>query len=142
MKWWIDRPRLMGSHNPKQDELEIEGLSAVVSLLHPAEQGLNYDPEIPGVTWYSIPVRDFTAPSVSDLFHFVEMVERSEGTVLVHCRGGCGRTGTFGAAWLMRRGDLSAEEAIGMLREENPHAVETEGQKEVLELFEKSGQRL
>lgn len=127
----------MGSHNPAMDELEIAGLSAVVSLLHPEEPGSYDDPGIPGVTWYSIPVRDFTAPSVSDLFRFVEIVERAEGTVLVHCLGGCGRTGTFGAAWLMRKGDLSAENAIGMLREVNPHAVETDGQKEVLELFEK-----
>jgi protein-tyrosine phosphatase len=142
MKWWIDRSRLMGSCNPTQDELDIEGLTAVVSLLDLSEQELNYDPETLEAKWYSIPVKDFTAPSLEDLFRFIEIVEGSEGTVLVHCQGGSGRTGTFGAAWLMRHDGSSAAEAIGLIRKKNPHAVETEGQKEVLELFEKRNQRL
>lgn len=137
MRWWIDKPKLMGSHNPKQSELKIENLTTIVSLIDPREGRLNYNPAIPGVKWIEIPVKDFTAPSVENLLHFVKVVEESPGTVLVHCEGGSGRTGTFGAAWLMRTGEIWATRAIEMLREENPNAVETDEQKTILIGFEK-----
>ena len=137
MRWWIDKPKLIGSHNPKQSELKIENLTTIVSLIDPTEGRLNYNPAIPGVKWIEIPVKDFTAPSVESLLHFVKVVEEAPGTVLVHCEGGCGRTGTFGAAWLMRTGEIWATRAIEILREANPHAVETEDQKTILIGFEK-----
>ncbi len=84
-----------------------------------------------------IPVRDYTAPTVENLLHFLQIVEESPGTVLVHCEGGNGRTGTFGAAWLMRTGEIWATRAIELLRENNPEAVETDEQKAVLIGFEK-----
>lgn len=137
MRWWIDKPKLMGAHNPKQAELKIEDLSTIVSLIDPTEATLNYNPAIPGVKWIEIPVRDYQAPSLDNLLKFVRIVEEAPGTVLVHCQGGCGRTGTFGAAWIMRTGEIWASRAIDLLREENPFAVETEEQKAVLIRFEK-----
>lgn len=137
MRWWIDEPKLMGSHNPRQSELKIKDLSTIVSLIEPREGKLNYNPAIPGVRWVEIPVKDFDFPSVDNLLHFVKTVKESPGTVLVHCEGGNGRTGTFGAAWLMRTGEIWASRAIDMLREKNPHAVETDEQKAVLIRFEK-----
>jgi protein-tyrosine phosphatase len=137
MQWWIDKPKLMGSHNPEQWELGIKNLSTIVSLIDPSEQRLRYNPAIPGVKWVEIPVRDYDAPSLEKLLRFVRLVEGSPGTVLVHCEGGSGRTGTFGAAWLMRDGDTSATAAIEKLRETNPHAVETDEQKVILIRFEK-----
>ena len=136
MQWWIDKPKLVGSHNPKQSELRFENLTTIISLIDPMEQRLNYNPAIPGIRWIEIPVRDFAPPALEKLFRFVKIVEEAEGTVLVHCEGGQGRTGTFGAAWLMRNGELSATDAIDALREINPYAVETEEQKAVLIRFE------
>lgn len=138
MRWWIDEPKLIGSHNPRQSELKIENLSTIVSLIDTKEGRLNYNPAIPGVTWVEIPLKDFSAPSVENLMHFVKVVEDSPGTVLVHCEGGSGRTGTFGAAWLMRTGEIWASRAIEILRETNPHAIETDEQKAVLIRFEKT----
>lgn len=137
MQWWIDEPRLMGSHNPAQQELKIEGLSTIVSLLDPSEQQLRYNPAIPGIRWIEMPVRDYAAPALEKLLRFIRIVEGSPGTVLVHCQGGSGRTGTFGAAWLMRTGELSASGAIEILRRKNPSAVETEEQKATLIRLEK-----
>lgn len=138
MRWWIDEPKLMGSHNPKQSELrKIDNLTTIVSLVDPTESRLNYNPALPGVKWVEIPVRDYTAPTVENLLHFLQIVEESPGTVLVHCEGGNGRTGTFGAAWLMRTGEIWATRAIELLRENNPEAVETDEQKAVLIGFEK-----
>ncbi len=137
MQWWIDKPKLMGSHNPRQSELKIDNLTTIVSLIDPSEERLKYNPAIPGVKWAEVAVRDYDAPALEKLLRFVRLVEDSEGTVLVHCEGGNGRTGTFGAAWLMRKGDTSATTAIETLRETNPFAVETDEQKIVLIRFEK-----
>lgn len=137
MQWWIDKPKLMGSHNPRQSELKIKDLSTIVSLIDPNEQQLRYNPAIPGVRWLEMSVKDFDAPPLEKLLRFVELVDKAEGTVLVHCEGGNGRTGTFAAAWLMRKGGISATTAIEVLRETNPRAVETDEQKIVLIRFEK-----
>ncbi len=137
MQWWIDKPKLIGSHNPRQSELKIENLTTIISLIDPAEQRLRYNPAIPGIKWVEIAVRDYDAPALEKLMRFVKLVGEVEGTVLVHCQGGNGRTGTFGAAWLMREGGISATTAIERLRETNPMAVETDEQKIVLIRFEK-----
>jgi atypical dual specificity phosphatase len=137
MRWWIDKPKLMGSHNPKQSELKIEGLTTIVSLIDPSEGRLRYNPAIPGIKWVEIPVRDYQAPSIENLMQFLKVVNEAPGTVLVHCEGGNGRTGTFGAAWLMRTGEMWATRAIETLRKENREAVETDDQKAVLIRFEK-----
>ncbi len=137
MQWWIDKPKLLGSHNPAQSELSIDNLSAIVSLIDQSEQQLNYNPAVSGVRWVEIPVRDYAAPTLDKLIQFVEIVQDSPGTVLVHCEGGSGRTGTFGAAWLIKHGNIPAADAIKILRESNPSAVETEEQKAILIEFEK-----
>jgi len=137
MQWWIDKPKLVGSHNPRQSELKIDHLTTIISLIDPSEEPLKYNPAIPGIKWIEIPVRDYTAPALEKLFRFVKIVEESPGTVLVHCEGGSGRTGTFGAAWLMREGGVSATDAIETLRKANAFAVETEEQKAVLIRFER-----
>jgi protein-tyrosine phosphatase len=141
MKWWIDEPKLMGSHNPKQSELKIKDLSLIISLIDPRESSLKYNPAIPGVKWTEIPVRDFAAPSMDNLKLFIKLVEESPGTVLVHCEGGNGRTGTFGAAWLMRNGDLTAANALEILRSRNPEAVETDEQESLLGRFQKAARK-
>ncbi len=141
MKWWIDEPKLMGSHNPKQSELKIKDLSLIISLIDPRESSLKYNPAIPGVKWTEIPVRDFTAPSMDNLKLFIKLVEETPGTVLVHCEGGNGRTGTFGAAWLMRNGDLTAANALEILRKKNPEAVETDEQESLLGRFQKAARK-
>ncbi|HOP27490.1 MAG TPA: dual specificity protein phosphatase family protein [Candidatus Sabulitectum sp.] len=141
MKWWIDEPKLMGSHNPKQSELKIKDLSLIISLIDPRESSLKYNPAIPGVKWTEIPVRDFTAPSMDNLKLFIKLVEETPGTVLVHCEGGNGRTGTFGAAWLMRNGDLTAANALEILRSRNPEAVETDEQESLLGRFQKAARK-
>lgn len=136
MKWWIDRPRLLGSHNPRQSELRIEGLTMIISLVDPRDEGLNYNPAIPGVRWVEIPVQDFQAPTMDDLRRFVSLVESATGTVLVHCQGGNGRTGTFGAAWLIHSRGMTSVEAVYDLRKRNPDAVETGEQRAAVNRFQ------
>lgn len=138
MMWWIDKGVLAGSHNPSNRELSNAcklGITTVISLLDETEQFPAYSNEIfrTGKLQHrhSIPVRDFSAPSIGQLREFITLVRESPGAVLVHCQGGSGRTGTFGAAWLISKG-ISAGEAISAVRKMNPHAVETASQEECL----------
>ena len=56
------------------------------------------------------------------------------GRVLIHCRGGLGRTGTLAARLLMEEG-MDAESAMCAVRKVRPGAIETEIQEEYLREF-------
>ncbi|NOQ21573.1 MAG: hypothetical protein GQ565_02830 [Candidatus Aegiribacteria sp.] len=138
MMWWIDKGILAGSHNPSDRELSNAGelgITTVISLLDETEQVPAYSDAAfqTGKLQhrYSIPVMDYSAPSIGQFREFIVLVRESSGTVLVHCQGGSGRTGTFGAAWLISKG-LSADAAIRAVRKGNPQAVETAAQEECL----------
>ncbi|MEN8208684.1 MAG: dual specificity protein phosphatase family protein [Candidatus Fermentibacteria bacterium] len=141
MMWWIEKGVLAGSHNPSDRELSNAaklGITTVISLLDETEQVPAYSDEIfrVGKLQYrhSISVRDYSPPSIGQLMEFIAIVRESAGAVLVHCQGGSGRTGTFGAAWLISKG-FSADGAIRAIREMNPRAVETAAQEECLWTF-------
>ena len=141
MIWWIDKGILAGSHNPSNRELinaSKLGVTTVVSLLDETEQIPAYSNEVfrAGKLQHrhSIPVRDYSPPSIGQLSEFIALVSESLGAVLVHCQGGSGRTGTFGAAWLISKG-FSADGAIEAIREMNPNAIETSAQEECLWTF-------
>jgi len=139
--WWIEEDILAGSHNPSEQELreaEKLGFTTLISLLDETEQMPAYSLEtIPMKRLryrYSIPVRDYAAPTIQQLRKFIHLVHSSPGNVLVHCQGGSGRTGTFGVAWLISRG-IPFDEALHIIREANPDAVETAAQEECLRVF-------
>jgi protein-tyrosine phosphatase len=135
MPWWIDKPLILGSGNPtgqQLEELDQHGFRSVISLLDEKEQPPNYDPhaiEARGFTRYSIPLKDFSAPTLEQFQRFFELTSQAlkHGKVLVHCEGGTGRTGTMAAAYWIYRG-MSAEEAIRKIRQSNSSAIETDAQ--------------
>jgi protein-tyrosine phosphatase len=140
--WWIDEPILMGSHNPSDcelDELLSNGVKTLVSLLERNSEKPAYDLapfESGTLTRISMPVRDFSVPTLDQLEEFIELVRThgERGTVLVHCQGGAGRTGTFGAAWLISVG-FTAELALVSVRRANPGAIETVEQEKCIKEF-------
>ncbi len=142
MFWWIDEPLFRGSHNPTDDELtelSRRGVVTVVSLLVEDLQTPNYRAshlKSLGMKRYSVPIQDYSAPTVEQLYEGLELVRvRSrQGQVLIHCQGGCGRTGTVAAAYWISKG-LAADEAIQRVRAVNRCAVETQVQKASLYEF-------
>ena len=135
-RWLINEPMVLGGSNPTTNQLKQlyqEGFRSIISLLDEEEQRPNYDleqVEAMGFKRYSIPVKDFSAPTLDKFQVFLRTVQQalSQGKVVVHCQGGSGRTGTMGAAYWVHRG-LSAEEAVKKIRQSNPNAIEAEEQK-------------
>lgn len=138
--WWIDEPLLAGSADPTPELLESlrqKGFAAIVRLLGAAPSYRVEAVRAAGFVWHAIPVPDFTAPGLEQMEAFVRLAEchgRRGEAVLVHCRAGKGRTGTMAAAYWIARG-RNAGEAIAMVRERCPGAVETAEQENRLREF-------
>ena len=126
---------------PYYNELEhlAKHFKAVLIVVEPHE--LEYDPnewEKLGVDFLHIPVRDFTAPHLLDLYRGVRWIDRfvKRGQkVLIHCYGGLGRSGTFAAAYLIYRG-LNWTEAITRVRRVVYRAIEIQEQIQILRTFD------
>ena len=137
---WVVKEKLAGCGRP-ETEAELRGLwdagvRAIISLT--------------GTPLYPEPVRRLGfgylhshisgTPSpfqLSEIVRFVEERNAESKPVLVHCAEGKGRTGTVLAAYLVTKG-LTAEDAIGRVRELRPGSIETLEQENAVRLFEKA----
>jgi hypothetical protein len=88
-----------------------------------------------GITWRHFPVVDFGVPEVEILPQWAELSSTLHArldvgeSVLLHCRGGLGRSGMIALRLLVERGEV-ADAALARLRMVRPGAVETEAQGE------------
>ncbi|OCC15415.1 dual specificity protein phosphatase [Dissulfuribacter thermophilus] len=117
---WIT-PQLAVGHAPMSyedlDAIKKQGINAVVNLcgefcdLHEIEEEFGFDV-------YFLPVPDEWVPDMDSLEKALEWLDEAiylGKKVLVHCRHGIGRTGTFVASYLLRRG-LGLKEAERCLK--------------------------
>lgn len=86
-----------------------------------------------GITWHHHPIRDFGTPDAAFLKGWpavsagLRAALARGGRVLVHCRGGCGRSGMVVLRLLNEMGEDPAA-ALIRLRAARPCAVETDEQ--------------
>ncbi len=86
-----------------------------------------------GIDWVHFPIRDFGVPKDDMQADWAKVAARAleqlraGAHILVHCRGGCGRSGML-VLRLMIDGEIAVEEALQSLRAVRPCAVETDAQ--------------
>jgi ADP-ribosyl-[dinitrogen reductase] hydrolase len=120
--------------------IEKWGAHAVVTLLEDHEfirfqvPGLGEAVEAAGMQWHHLPIKDVSIPG--ELFeklwvysgHRLRGMLGSGAKVLIHCRGGLGRSGTIAARLLIEMGE-QADDAIRRVRKARPGAIETANQE-------------
>ncbi len=93
-----------------------------------------------GIEGHHFPIPDMGVPTLRAAFRLASQLERwvgDGGRVVVHCRGGMGRTGLSLALALVQLG-RSAEAAIQEVRGVNRHYIQTQGQAAFVRQFEEA----
>lgn len=95
---------------------------------------LGFDLQGLGARWFHFPVTDYGAPRAQDdaAWARFSLMARSAlsggGRVMVHCRGGCGRSGMAVLRLMVETGEVP-EAALKRLRAVRECAVETDAQR-------------
>ncbi len=117
------------------------GATTVVTLIEEAEfpilavEDLGPETQQHGMDWLHLPIRDVDVPDyrfedawpvAGPILH--QRLDRGQG-ILIHCRGGLGRTGLVAGLILVERG-IAPPDAIERVRAARSHAIETEAQED------------
>lgn len=129
------------------DSVKAWGAVAVISLLEDFEYDELEVRNLPAVykehfQWFNLPIPDKCAPDDAwlsywlRLRHEIKTLLTDSGKILIHCKGGFGRTGTVAALILMDHG-YTAADAITACRQAREFAVETEVQEKFVLDYER-----
>jgi ADP-ribosyl-[dinitrogen reductase] hydrolase len=122
------------------ETISIWGASAVVCLMESHELELLKVSSLPvavrgaGLAWFHLPIPDVSTPAASFERAWAEtglMLRTLLGDgkrVLLHCRGGLGRSGMIAARLLVELG-MQPDHAIALVRKHRPGAIETPQQE-------------
>ncbi len=106
---WVTKNLAVG-HAPMSDaeldSLKEQGIDAIVNLCGEFSDLAEIE-ETAGFQVFWLPIPDETAPKMEEMEKGLEWLDEAiylGKKVLVHCRHGIGRTGTFVTAYLLRRG--------------------------------------
>ena len=139
---WVTEGKLAGSGLPvTQDEFKWvldKGIKSIVTVrevpLPPRWiDGTNID-------YLHLMVEDYGVPNIEVLDEAVNYIDKkiqSGKPVLVHCAAGKGRTGALLAAYMIKKENLTAEQAIEKIRLMRPGSVQSVTQETALSMYEK-----
>jgi ADP-ribosyl-[dinitrogen reductase] hydrolase len=129
------------------ESVKAWGATAVISLLEDFEYDELEVPNLPTAykehfQWFNLPIPDKCAPDEAWLSHWLTLRHEfksllaNSGKILIHCKGGFGRTGTVAALILMDHG-CAAADATSVCRQARDFAVETEAQEKFVMDYER-----
>ncbi len=141
---WIAPNELAGSSQPGLYDdwgndiefLKDLGIGCIASLIEQPILEKNVKQE--GLQFFHLPIRDMDAPqpkAASELIINLTDEIKEGKKVLIHCKGGVGRTGMIGACYYVSKG-LPAKEAIIKVRKINYAYIQTMKQEEFVHHFE------
>ncbi|HIE24313.1 MAG TPA: hypothetical protein EYP68_08820 [Candidatus Korarchaeota archaeon] len=144
---WIIKGEIAGSPMPNGEKELLRwlnaGIKGVVVLIEEheisflwssMEQYLQELEEL-GFEVYHSPIRDFEAPSLEQCLRILKWISKrvsEKKAVLIHCRGGIGRTGTIAACYLVYKHGLTPSEALSEVRRKIPYAAEVPSQEKIV----------
>jgi atypical dual specificity phosphatase len=139
---WISEGQLAGSGLPVT-ELEFKwlvdrGIKSIVTVREVPLPNRWFDGR--DVDYLHLMVEDYGAPSMEGMDEAVDYIDkkiRSGKPVLVHCAAGKGRTGAILAAYMIKKENLPAEQAIQKIRLMRPGSVQSLTQETALSMYEK-----
>lgn len=132
-----------GWNRDLQDDLAVIrawGATTVVTLIEDHEfellsiEELGAEVRERGMAWLHLPIRDVDIPDArfeqawANVGMALHRCLDSGERILIHCRGGIGRTGLVAGLILVERG-CPAMDAIIRVRAARPHAIETRAQE-------------
>ena len=128
-----------GAYGADLRDLLAHGPALVLTMTTAEEMAAKGAGDLPadlaahGIGWLHLPVADFGAPDAAVGAAWpaasarARAVLASGGEVLVHCMGGCGRSGMAVLRLMVEAGE-APHSALSRLRSARPCAVETEAQ--------------
>ncbi|MGH1354595.1 MAG: protein-tyrosine phosphatase family protein [Thalassovita sp.] len=132
-------PGRNGNYEADLEHLREWQPAIVISMTTEAEMvahgahDLGQDLRNSGTRWVHLPVADFGAPGAQVVVQWPEISQAARnaldggGRVLIHCKGGCGRSGMAALRLMIDAGEPPTE-ALAHLRRVRPCAVETQAQ--------------
>lgn len=128
-----------GAYADDLDHIRDWKPALVISLTTDAEfaavraGNLGVDLQAMGCRWVHLPIEDFNAPSEAIIAQWAKVSQSvlqalsGGGRVLVHCRGGCGRSGMVALRLMIESGE-EPDQALARLRGVRACAIETADQ--------------
>ena len=139
---WVTERKLAGSGLPvTEDEFKWvvdKGIKSIVTVREvplPSKWVDGGD-----IDYLHLMVEDYGAPTMEVLDEAVDYIDKnicSGKPVLVHCAAGKGRTGAVLAAYMIKKENLTAEQAIEKIRLMRPGSVQSLTQETALSMYEK-----
>jgi atypical dual specificity phosphatase len=139
---WVTEGKLAGSGLPvTQDEFKWvldKGIKSIVTVREVPLPSRWIDGT--DIDYLHLMVEDYGVPNMEDLDEAVNYIDKkiqSGKPVLVHCAAGKGRTGALLAAYMIKKENLTAEQAIEKIRLMRPGSVQSVTQETALSMYEK-----
>ena len=139
---WVTEGKLAGSGLPvTQDEFKWvldKGIKSIVTVREVPLPSRWIDGT--DIDYLHLMVEDYGVPNMEVLDEAVNYIDnkiQSGKPVLVHCAAGKGRTGALLAAYMIKKENLTAEQAIEKIRLMRPGSVQSVTQETALSMYEK-----